>query len=96
MTYNLTITGKGFVPLMQTANRIVGNNLGIGLLIMYVVIAIVISKNYQSKRGFLGSMYFGLVLAVLFRMMGILSDTAMFGSFALFVLALIGLYLSND
>ena len=95
MTYNTTITGIGFVPLLQTANRIVDGYLGIGFLILYVVVAFVVMKNYPSKKAALGATFFGMILSVLFNFMGILSDVSAYASFSLFLLAIIWLFVQD-
>jgi len=89
MTFNITIVGRGFVPLMRTANTIVDGYLGIGMLILVFGLTLTINKNYLSERGWMTASFLTMIVSVLFRFMGILSDKAMFGSFALFILTLV-------
>ena len=93
---NTTMTGRGFVSFLQLANRIVDGNLGAGWLLMIMVITFIVSKNFTNKRAALVGTYFSMVMAVLFRLMQILSDRVMFISFGCFILCLIWVYLQED
>lgn len=95
MTYNTTITGIGFVPLLQTTNRIVDGYLGLGFLVLYVVVAFVVMKNYPSKKAALGASFLGMIISVFFNFMGILSDVSTYASFCLFLLSMIWLFVQD-
>lgn len=93
--YNMTIPGRGFVPIMQWANQTVDGYLGLGYLVLIFVVVFTISKNYENKRAALGAMFLCMTMAVLFKYMSIVTNAIMFGSFAVFILAFMWLYLQD-
>lgn len=97
MTFDLvTPIGKGWVALMQRANSFVDGYLGISILLSLFFVVFILTKRFQSKRGVMAGSFLIMILAVIFRLMEILSDKGLFVSFAMFLGSLIWIYFDDN
>lgn len=78
--YNLTnvSAANNTFQLTQAVNEMSGGWLGVGFLITFTVIIFIGMKDYPMKEAFAATTFISALLALLFRVLGFVSDFVMF------------------
>ena len=86
--YNLSelYTKTDIVGTTQAANNLAGGFLGIGILIMTFAILLVAFKNYEGKKALAASSFITTLVAIFLRLLTMIDDTWLFGSFLIAVI----------
>ena len=78
--YNLTnITGSNnFLSLTTNVSDMSGGWLGIGIMLTFTIIIFISLKDYPMKESFAATFFVSTIIALLFKIIGLLSDFVLF------------------
>ena len=91
MTYQYPSNVTTFAGYGVWANSVTEGYFGLGILLMIFFvsfISLIMLRGIEPKRAFAGGSFFTMVLAIVFRVMNILSDTFMFACIILCAVSL--------
>jgi len=84
------------IDLMKYDNDVTKGWFGIMILIMFWVIAFLSLKGFESKQAFAGASFFVMLMAVFFKIMGILSTRYFWFPILMVVLSVFWLVFSKE
>ena len=95
--YNITpmLEKNTISGLMIGANVVADGMIGLGIIVLVYIISFVGFKNYETSRAFAGSSFLAAFVAILLRVMTMISDKVMFGTFIIAGLSIVFLSWEN-
>jgi len=95
--YNLTAIGESnnMVELFQATNAIASNAMGVLFMLALFVILFITFKQFETKKAFAGASFITSLAAIFLRILSLIPDAWMFGSFLISVIALVWLMWSE-
>lgn len=95
--YNLTSMRNSdtLVDMITEANTLTDGLLSLLTLFVLFVIVFLALKRYEAKNAFASASFFLVVFSILFRLLGWVSDTIMYGSFLIAGIAFVWMRMSD-
>lgn len=96
--YNLTnLTGSGdILGLVQSANSLTDNLLGVSLLMVIWVVIFVALKNYFTQAAMVTASFITMIVGILFFISGLVGQEIMIGVVVIFAISIIYSRVSNN
>jgi|WetSurMetagenome_2_1015567.scaffolds.fasta_scaffold289314_2 hypothetical protein len=89
-------TGDPVTGLMGAINTESQGVFGIMLLFGVYILTFVTATRYGTKTAFTTSAFIGVIMAIILRLLSLISDKVLYGCFAMVVVAVLVLWFSRD